>query len=83
MIPKQTFVFSVSAIASPQNIVPHRINADTIGYLYYIVDDNHGHAQNQQNRTCHISHNPALDLIGKLRADKGEEGGNHNGKRKC
>lgn len=31
LISKQTFVFSVSAIAYPQNIVPHRISADTIG----------------------------------------------------
>lgn len=42
--------------------------------------DNHGQAKNRQDRTCHISYNFALDFIGKLRADKGEEGGDHNGK---
>lgn len=40
--------------------------------------DNHGQAKNQQDRTCHISYNLALDFIGKLRADEGEEGGGNN-----
>lgn len=48
--------------------------------LSIIVDDNHGQAQNQQDRTGHITYDFALDLIGKLRADKGEEGSDHYGK---